>query len=83
MFCPSDAVDFNPEVFNILYPPPKIINLVGPATQMFKYLLHHNKSGVKQSIYRPGQAHRVPENLGYQISKQSVHEGGRAYGCQP
>jgi len=54
IFFSSDAVDFNPEVFNILYPPPKIVNHFRPANQTVQYLLHHNKWKVKQSIYRPG-----------------------------
>ena len=36
----------------------------------------HGKVKVKLSLYRPGQALRVPGRRGSQISKQYAHEGG-------
>jgi hypothetical protein len=35
------------------------------------------KVKVKQSLYRPVQAHTVPESSGSQISRQSSHESGK------
>jgi hypothetical protein len=49
------------------------------CSYMFRSVISYMKMRVKQSCYKAGKAHRVPEGWGSQNSRQSAHE----IGCQP
>jgi len=44
---------------------------------LLKDVLNSSRKKVKQSHYRPGQALRVPESWGSQISRQLAHKGSK------
>jgi hypothetical protein len=50
---------------------------VGVVKQLQDLLSGKVKVKVKLSLYRPGQAPTVPGGRGAQISRQSIHEGGK------
>ena len=50
--------------------------VTGEWRKVFNVKLHTLWVKAKQSLDSPGQALRVPENRGLQISKQSAHEDG-------
>jgi len=47
------------------------------AQERFRTEYSEDKAKVKQSHYRPGQALRVPGGWDSQISRNSIHEGGK------
>ena len=56
-----------------------MLNLSAVSTQYLpvRWQVIYKISKVKQSLYSPGQALRLPEGLVSQISKQSTHESGK------
>jgi hypothetical protein len=47
-----------------------------PSSSLLKNVTRSPATKVKQSLYRPGQAQRVPGGSGSQITRQSAYEGG-------